>query len=61
MSGKQPDKKADTVAKAPEMAVKEAAGQYLHWKHATFGKKPEDTKEDVEYKLRLNHLVDQHA
>ena len=45
-------------AKAPEMVAKEASGQYLHWKHATFGKKPEETKEGIEYKLRLNHIVD---
>ena len=39
---------------------KNPAETYLHWKHATFGKKREETKEDVEYKLRVNHIVDEH-
>ena len=31
----------------------------MHWKHAKLGKKPEETKEDIEYRARVKHLVDE--
>ena len=55
--------KINTKAKETKRLPKDKnpATTYLHWKHSTFGKKREETKEDIEYKLRVNGLVDEHA
>mgnify|MGYP000927903384 CR=1 FL=1 len=47
--------------KSTELVYKEYKEGYLHWKHRTFGKKPEETKEDVEYRQKVQHLVDEHS
>ena len=40
--------------------LKEVREDFIHWKHAKFGKKPEETPQDVLYRQRLNLLVDQY-
>ena len=42
------------------LKVNERLSSYMLWKHATFGSKLEDTKEDVEWKANVQKLVDQH-
>jgi len=45
------EKKLPKKSKGAE--IQEQVDIYLHWKHATFGPKSEETKEDVDYKARV--------
>ena len=47
--------------KSAQVVFKEVKEEYLHWKHRTFGRKPELTEDDVKYLQRVKHLVEEHA
>ena len=52
--------KAIAIAnRTPGEIIKDAKKDYIHWKHATFGKKPEETQQDTEYRERLQKILDE--
>lgn len=57
---KNQNQKQTLPKKTAKEFFKEVKDDYIHWKHAVFGKKPEETPHDEAYKKRLDSITEVH-